>query len=118
MENKVNFPKSPQQYFAYLDILSQFGAPSLYSRIKGNKASLKVNNNNVISHLLFFFPFTPLLDFICIRLYRKLKITPEQQGHFVRCVRGFVSMCERSLSSCSCPLNLEFVFIVGELVYE
>ncbi|KAJ6659348.1 hypothetical protein lerEdw1_019219 [Lerista edwardsae] len=44
MENNMNFPKSPQQYFAYLDILSQFGAPSLHSRIKGNKASLKVDN--------------------------------------------------------------------------
>ncbi|XP_066483620.1 receptor-type tyrosine-protein phosphatase N2 [Tiliqua scincoides] len=43
MEN-MNFAKSPQQYFAYLDILSQLGAPSLYSRIKGDKASLKVDN--------------------------------------------------------------------------
>ncbi|XP_053265466.1 receptor-type tyrosine-protein phosphatase N2 isoform X2 [Podarcis raffonei] len=44
LEKDVNFAKSPQQYLAYLDILSQSAIPNLYSKIRGNKASLKVDN--------------------------------------------------------------------------
>ncbi|XP_054846938.1 receptor-type tyrosine-protein phosphatase N2 [Eublepharis macularius] len=40
LDKDVNFAKSPQQYLAYLDILSQSGAPNLYSRIKGNKVKV------------------------------------------------------------------------------
>ncbi|XP_063003678.1 receptor-type tyrosine-protein phosphatase N2 [Elgaria multicarinata webbii] len=43
MGKDVNFVKSPQQYLAYLDIISQSPTPNLYSRIKGNKASLKID---------------------------------------------------------------------------
>ncbi|XP_061441676.1 receptor-type tyrosine-protein phosphatase N2 [Rhineura floridana] len=44
LEKDVNFAKSPQQYLAYLDILSQSAVPNVYARIKSNKASLKADN--------------------------------------------------------------------------
>uniref|UniRef100_A0ABM5GMW9 Receptor-type tyrosine-protein phosphatase N2 n=1 Tax=Pogona vitticeps TaxID=103695 RepID=A0ABM5GMW9_9SAUR len=44
LEKDVNFAESPHQYFAYLDILSQSASPNLYSRLKGNKASPKIDN--------------------------------------------------------------------------
>ncbi|XP_060104049.1 receptor-type tyrosine-protein phosphatase N2 [Heteronotia binoei] len=43
LDKDVDFANSPQQYLAYLDILSQSGTPHLYSRIKGNKATAKVD---------------------------------------------------------------------------
>ncbi|XP_053119413.1 receptor-type tyrosine-protein phosphatase N2 isoform X3 [Hemicordylus capensis] len=55
MEEDMNFAKSPQQYLAYLDILSQSAAPNLYSRIKGNKASLKVDSilpDSIINYMV------------------------------------------------------------------
>ncbi|XP_070585569.1 receptor-type tyrosine-protein phosphatase N2 [Erythrolamprus reginae] len=44
LEKDVHFANSPQQYLAYLDILSQSGAPKLYSTINANKSSFKVGN--------------------------------------------------------------------------
>ncbi|KAM6452069.1 receptor-type tyrosine-protein phosphatase N2 isoform 2-T2 [Liasis olivaceus] len=44
LEKDVNFANFPQQYLAYLDILSQSGAPNLYSTINANKPPFKVGN--------------------------------------------------------------------------
>ncbi|XP_025025378.1 receptor-type tyrosine-protein phosphatase N2-like, partial [Python bivittatus] len=44
LEKDVNFANFPQQYLAYLDILSQSGAPNLYSTINANKSPFKVGN--------------------------------------------------------------------------
>ncbi|KAH0627585.1 hypothetical protein JD844_003494, partial [Phrynosoma platyrhinos] len=55
LEKDVNFAKSPQEYLAYLDILSQSATPNLYSRIKSNKASIKTDNippENMINYMV------------------------------------------------------------------
>lgn len=44
LEKDENFANSPQQYLAYLDILSRSGAPNLYSTINANKSPFKVGN--------------------------------------------------------------------------
>ncbi|KAK9396098.1 receptor-type tyrosine-protein phosphatase N2 [Crotalus adamanteus] len=44
LEKEVKFANSPQQYLAYLDILSQSRAPNLYSTINANKSPFKVGN--------------------------------------------------------------------------
>ncbi|XP_060539572.1 receptor-type tyrosine-protein phosphatase N2 isoform X1 [Pantherophis guttatus] len=44
LEKDVDFASSPQQYLAYLDILSQSGVPNLYSTINANKSPFKVGN--------------------------------------------------------------------------
>ncbi|XP_062840672.1 receptor-type tyrosine-protein phosphatase N2 isoform X4 [Anolis carolinensis] len=55
LEKDVNFANSPQQYLAYLDILSQSATPNLYSRTKGNKATIKTDNipsDNIINYMV------------------------------------------------------------------
>ncbi|XP_060638557.2 receptor-type tyrosine-protein phosphatase N2 isoform X2 [Anolis sagrei] len=55
LEKDVNFANSPQQYLTYLDILSQSATPNLYSRTKGNKATIKTDNipsDNIINYMV------------------------------------------------------------------